>query len=161
DRSFSPISARAQASTSASKASRSSSTATSSWSAAPASGSKSCPPERAHMLRCAAMAGRYGISFAKTLIAKGDYEEAVAQATRAIEGGDPGPEPLFDRATALDLLDRFADAVTDFESAIAKNRAERELDPFALDDAYFSALLSAARAARDAEAGVRLLDRYS
>lgn len=92
------------------------------------------------------MAGRYGMSFAKKHIEDGDYEEAVTAATEAIAGGDDGPEPLADRATAYDLLERHAEAVTDFEAAIAKNQAEKEIDPFLLDDAYFSATLACARA---------------
>jgi tetratricopeptide (TPR) repeat protein len=103
------------------------------------------------------MAGRYGMSFARTHIETGDYEEAVAAATRAIEDGDAGPEPLVDRATALELLERYAEAVRDFEAAIRKNQADQEVDPFMLDDAYFSALVSAARAACDDET----LDRYA
>jgi tetratricopeptide (TPR) repeat protein len=109
------------------------------------------------------MAGRYGMSFAKDLIEQGDYEEAIVAATRAIEEGEAGPEPLFDRGTANELAEHFDAAVTDFEAAIAKNRAAKELDPFMLDDAYFSALLAAAR--HDAEAdvgrGVTRLDRYA
>jgi tetratricopeptide (TPR) repeat protein len=92
------------------------------------------------------MAGRYGISFAKKHIEQGDYEEAVAAATEEIESGNAGPEPLFDRATAYELLERYAEAVADFEKAIETNRTAKELDPFVLDDAYFSATLAAARA---------------
>jgi tetratricopeptide (TPR) repeat protein len=105
------------------------------------------------------MAGRYGISFARTLIERGDYEEAVDEATRAIDAGDHGPEPLFDRATALDFLERHAEAVADLEKAIAQNRADKELDPFTLDDAFFSALLSMAKA--EGVAGARTLERYA
>jgi hypothetical protein len=109
------------------------------------------------------MAGRYGMSFAKELIEKGDYEEAASAATEAIAGGDAGPEPLFDRATALELLERFDEAVADLEQAIAKNRAEKVLDPFVLDDSFFSALLGAARARAesDARAGAKMLERYA
>jgi len=109
------------------------------------------------------MAGRYGMSFAKDLIEQGDYEEAIAVATKAIEDGDAGPEPLFDRGTAAELAEQFDLSVSDFEAAVAKNQAEKELDPFMLDDAYFSALLAAAR--RDAESdvakGVARLERYA
>jgi tetratricopeptide (TPR) repeat protein len=97
------------------------------------------------------------MSFAKSAIEKGDYEEAVEAATNAIEAGDKGPEPLFDRGTALELLERFDESVADFERAIETNRTAKELDPFVLDDAYFSALLAAARASKDA---VRL-ERYA
>src|SRR5690242_15079939 len=102
------------------------------------------------------MAGRYGMSFAKELIEKGDYEEAVDAATKAIDDGDKGPEPLFDRGTALDFLERHDEAVADLEKAIAQNRAEKELDPFQLDDTYFTALLSAAKQKNDAT----MLERY-
>lgn len=108
------------------------------------------------------MAGRYGMSFAKSLIERGDYEEAIEAATREIDGGHRGPEPLFDRATAAELAERYAEAVADFERAIAVNTEAKELDPFVLDDAYFSALVAAARelAERDAREGAALLDRY-
>lgn len=110
------------------------------------------------------MAGRYGMSFAKSLIEKGDYEEAIASATEEIEGGNAGPEPLFDRATALELEERFAEAVEDFQRAIEVNDREKELDPFVLDDAFFSALLSASRQLAEAKKiaeGVGMLDRYA
>jgi tetratricopeptide (TPR) repeat protein len=109
------------------------------------------------------MAGRYGMSFAKKHIEEGDYEDAVAAATAAIEGGDQGPEPLFDRATACELLERYEDAARDFEAAIAKNNAAKELDPFVLDDAYFSALVAGAKqlATKDPRAASALLDRYA
>jgi len=102
------------------------------------------------------------MSFAKKHIEEGEYDEAIAAATKSIEDGDAGPEPLFDRATAYDLAERYADAVTDFEAALTKNGAEQEIDPFTIDDAYFSALLAAARkeAERDVTKGVTLLQRY-
>src|SRR4051812_34792186 len=108
------------------------------------------------------MAGRYGMSFAKKFIEDGEYDEAITAATKSIEEGDAGPEPLFDRATAYDLAERHVEAVADFEAAIAKNGAEQEIDPFTIDDAYFSALLAAARkeAERDLAKGVALLQRY-
>ena len=108
------------------------------------------------------MAGRYGMSFAKKHIEEGDYEEAVKAATDALAGGDESPEHFVDRATAYDLLERHAEAVVDFELAIQKNNAEKELDPFLLDDAYFSAALAAARAEAktDLKKALARLDRY-
>jgi tetratricopeptide (TPR) repeat protein len=97
------------------------------------------------------------MSFAKTLIDKGDYEEAVLAATKDIDEGNVGPDPLFDRASAYELLERYAEAVRDFEAAIKVNLVEKSMDPFVLDDAYFSALVAAARAATDP----RMLDRYA
>ncbi len=103
------------------------------------------------------------MSFAKKHIEDGAYDEAIAAATQSITDGDAGPEPLFDRATAYDLAERHLDAVADFEAAIAKNSAEQEIDPFTIDDAYFSSLLSAARneAERDVGKGVATLQRYA
>jgi tetratricopeptide (TPR) repeat protein len=108
------------------------------------------------------MAGRYGMSFAKKHIEQGDYEEAIAAATEEIDGGNEGAEPLFDRGTAYELCERYVDAVADFERAIEKNRAEKELDPFVLDDAYFSASLSAARveAKENLAQALARMDRY-
>ena len=108
------------------------------------------------------MAGRYGMSFAKKHIEQGDYEEAIAAATDEIEGGNDAAEPLFDRATAYELCERYAEAVVDFERAIEKNRVEKELDPFVLDDAYFSATLAAARAESKTslQQALTRLDRY-
>jgi tetratricopeptide (TPR) repeat protein len=102
------------------------------------------------------------MSFAKKFIEDGDYDKAIEAATTTITDGDAGPEPLFDRATAYDLAERYLDAVTDFEAAITLNGAEQEIDPFTIDDAYFSALLSAARkeAERDVPKAVTLLQRY-
>ena len=106
------------------------------------------------------MAGRYGMSFAKGLIEKGDYEEAVEAAPGEIASGVKGPEPYFDRATAHELLENFSGAVTDFEEAIRINGLEKELDPFALDDAYFSALLACAKLEANPETGVATVARY-
>jgi tetratricopeptide (TPR) repeat protein len=102
------------------------------------------------------------MSFAKKHIEDGEYDEAIAAATKSIEDGDAGPEPLFDRATAYDLAERHMEAVADFEAAIAKNGAEQEIDPFTIDDAYFSALLAAARKAAETDVakGLTLLERY-
>ena len=108
------------------------------------------------------MAGRYGMSFAKKHIDEGDYDEAVKAATEAIDGGDVGPEPLADRATAYDLLERHAESVADFEAAVVKNLAVKEIDPFLLDDAYFSATLACAsgEAKADLKKALARLDRY-
>lgn len=106
------------------------------------------------------MAGRYGISFAKVHIEKGEYEEAVTAATAEIDGGNAGPEPFFDRATARELLEEFDGSLADFEAAIARTRETKEMDGFQLDDAYFSALVAAAQAAASPALGIRALDRY-
>lgn len=106
------------------------------------------------------MAGRYGMSFAKGLIEKGDYDEAVEASTGEITAGTKGPEPYFDRATAYELLEDYASAVRDFEEAIRINTLDKELDPFALDDAYFSALLALAKLESDVTKAVATVGRY-
>ena len=50
--------------------------------------------------------------------------------------------------------------MTDFEEAIRINRLEKELDPFALDGAYFSALLACAKLEANPETGVATVARY-
>lgn len=102
------------------------------------------------------------MSFAKKHIEDGDYEAAVRAATEAIDGGDAGPEPLLDRASAYELLEQYGSAVVDLERAIEINETDQEIDPFVLDDAYFSALLSAAKSEAKADLARALgrLDRY-
>jgi tetratricopeptide (TPR) repeat protein len=108
------------------------------------------------------MAGRYGMTFAKKHIEEGNYEEAIASATEEIDGGATSPDHLFDRGTAYELVERYVDAVADFEKAIAQNKIEKELDPFVLDDAYFSATLAAARseATANLRSALSRLDKY-
>ncbi len=105
------------------------------------------------------MGGRYGMSFARKLIEQGKYDEAVASATEEIDGGSAGPEIMVDRATAYELLEQYAEAVTDFEKAMELDATEKLLERDLVDDAYFSALLATARQepVRD---GVARLERY-
>jgi hypothetical protein len=98
------------------------------------------------------------MSFAKELIERGEYEEAIASATQEIAEGAEGPEPFLDRATAHELEESFADAAHDFEEAIRRNLAQKVLDPFVLDDAYFSALVAWANG--DRAVAPSLMPRY-
>jgi tetratricopeptide (TPR) repeat protein len=108
------------------------------------------------------MGGRYGMSFAAELMEKGKYEEAVDAATSAIAADAANPEPFADRAAAYDYLERYADAVGDLEKALALNAAAPVIDQDNLDDAFFSALVGAAKidAETSVDAGVALLARY-
>lgn len=90
------------------------------------------------------MGARYGMSFAKKHIEEGDFDEAIRVTTDEIDAGTANPELFFDRATALDLLERHEDAAADFERAIALDQADRQLTIEDVDDAYFSALASSA-----------------
>jgi tetratricopeptide (TPR) repeat protein len=106
------------------------------------------------------MTENYGGSFARDAISRGDYEEAIEAATQAMAGGDHGPEPLFDRAQAYELQEEWDLCLADFESAIRANAQKKVFDRFLLDDAYFSALVSAGRE-RGGMDGVGLLGRYA
>jgi tetratricopeptide (TPR) repeat protein len=102
------------------------------------------------------------MSFAAELMEKGKYEEAVDAATSAIGAEAANPEPLADRAAAYDYLERYAEAVGDLEKALALNAAAPVIDQDNLDDAFFSALVGAAKvdAETSVEEGVALLARY-
>jgi tetratricopeptide (TPR) repeat protein len=114
------------------------------------------------VLGCAAMGGRYGMSFAAELLEQGKYEEAIAAATSALEGDKDNPEPFADRAAAYDGLERYAEAAGDLEQALSLNAAAPVIDQDNLDDAFFSALVGAAKADAETsvERGVARLARY-
>src|SRR5579863_951731 len=108
------------------------------------------------------MGGRYGMSFAAELMEKGKYEEALDAATTAMQTSPASPEPYGDRAAAYDYLERYAAAVADLEKALALNTTTRVMDQDDLDDAFFSALVGAAKvdAETSVDAGVARLARY-
>lgn len=108
------------------------------------------------------MAGRYGMSFAAELIEKGKYDEAIEAATSAIEAQKGNPEPFADRAAGYDGLERYAEAARDLERALELNAVEPVIDHDNLDDAFFSALVGAAKvdAETSVDAAVALLARY-
>ena len=115
------------------------------------------------MVACPAMAGRYGMTFAAELIEKGDFEEAIDAATEAIAAQNENPESFADRAAAYDGLERYAEAAKDLERALELNVAKRVIDHDNLDDAFFSALVGAAKldAETSVESAVASLARYA
>jgi tetratricopeptide (TPR) repeat protein len=108
------------------------------------------------------MGGRYGMSFAAELLEQGKYEEAIEAATSAHQGDAANPEPLADRAAAYDYLERYAEAASDLERALALNAVAPVIDQDNLDDAFFSALVGAAKvdAETSVDTGVARLARY-
>ena len=108
------------------------------------------------------MSGRYGMSFASELLEQGKYEEAIEAATSALQTEKDSPEPLADRAAAYDALERYAEAADDLERALALNAAAPVMDQDNLDDAFFSALVGAAKldAETSVATGVARLARY-
>ena len=91
------------------------------------------------------MAGRYGMSFAAKMIQEGKYAEAIEEATRAVARDDEDPAPLVERASAYAWLERYSEAVQDLEAAMALDETAGVLEIDVVDDAYFSALLGAAK----------------
>lgn len=105
------------------------------------------------------MAGRYGMSFAAKLLEEGKYEEAVVEATKAVDKQPENPLPLCDRAAAYDALERPAEAVADYEKAFALEVEAQVMETDVVDDQYFNAVINAATAAGKSGAGA-WLDRY-
>jgi tetratricopeptide (TPR) repeat protein len=109
------------------------------------------------------MGGIYGISKAAKLNEAGDYDQAVLEATKAIALDADDPEPLVERAFACAQLERYSEAVADLEKALVLDETAQILESALVDDAYFSALLGAAKvaAATSPDEGVKLLSRYA
>jgi len=102
----------------------------------------------------------YGRSFASKLIQDGKYEEAIDEAGKAIALEPENPEHYADRATACVQLDRDAEALPDFVRAIELDEEAQVLEIDLIDDAYFSALLAAARR-EPVDAGCKRLQSYA
>ncbi len=105
------------------------------------------------------MTQNYGHSQAAALYEADDFEGAVQAATEAMTHEPDSSEHYWDRAQALAMLERYDEAVADFERAKQLDARTEVLDDDMLDDAYFSALLGAARA-KDVDGGCTLLARY-
>jgi tetratricopeptide (TPR) repeat protein len=103
----------------------------------------------------------YGQSKAAAFLAHEEYDAAIAAATEAITAEPADSEHWNDRANAYAAVERYADAVKDFEEAKKRDARLQVLDDDLLDDAYFSALLGAARAEKDVAAGCAWLQRYA
>jgi tetratricopeptide (TPR) repeat protein len=107
------------------------------------------------------MGHQYGMSRAAVLIDAGEFEAALQAATEELAREQENSEHWWDRASALASLERYEEAVADFERAKQVDAKTSVLDDDMLDDAYFSALLGAARATSDVTAGCAKLDRYA
>jgi tetratricopeptide (TPR) repeat protein len=104
--------------------------------------------------------GNYGKSRAAVLIDANEFEAAAQAATEEMAREPHNSEHLWDRGSALASLERYDEAVADFERAKVVDAKTAVLDEDMLDDAYFSALLGAARALGDVAAGCAKLERY-
>ncbi len=101
------------------------------------------------------------MSRASVLHDAGEFEASLQAATEEIAREQENSEHWWDRATALASLERYDEAVADFERAKQVDAKTSVLDDDMLDDAYFSALLGAARATPDVGAGCAKLERYA
>jgi tetratricopeptide (TPR) repeat protein len=102
------------------------------------------------------------MTFAAKLIEEGKYDEAIAEATKLAEKVPADPLPMIDRAGAYELLERFPEAVADYEKAFALDAEAGVLETESVDDGYFNALICAAKAEckTNKASGVKWLDRY-
>jgi tetratricopeptide (TPR) repeat protein len=103
--------------------------------------------------------GSYGRTFASKLIQDGQCDQAIAEATKSIALEADNPEHYLDRATALSQLGRDGEAVPDLRRALELDVEVQLLETDLVDDAFFSALLAAARAL-PVEEGCALLASY-
>lgn len=88
------------------------------------------------------MADNYGVTFAQRLIQRGEYEQAVAAADKHAAQDPQSPEPAHDRARALSLLGRHAEAVAAYAQAIELDREEQMLQDWEVDDGLFSTVIA-------------------
>jgi tetratricopeptide (TPR) repeat protein len=106
------------------------------------------------------MADNYGVTFAQKLIQRGEYEQAVAAADKHAAQDPHNPEAPHDKARALSLLGRYADAVTAYERAIELDRTEQVLLDWELDDGLFSTVVAWGQAAASEAERLAALAHY-
>ena len=103
----------------------------------------------------------YGSLFSSKMIGEGRFEEAVQAAAGEIEAQPSDPEAYFNRAQALAGLERFAEAIPDYERALSLDPRESSLDPEIVDDELFFALRSLASTRKaDPTAAIAIIERY-
>ncbi len=107
------------------------------------------------------MADNYGVTFAQKLIQRGDYQAAVTAAEKHALQDPASPEPCHDRARALSLLGRHAEAVADYARALELDKQEQILQDWEVDDGLFSTLLAWAQAESSIDEQLRILRRYA
>jgi tetratricopeptide (TPR) repeat protein len=82
----------------------------------------------------------YGITFSKKLCDQGKYQEALAEAEKAMAFDPEDPQPVYDRAAAEYCLGSYADATRDFARAIQLESVANLMDEGVLDDDLFECL---------------------
>ncbi len=103
----------------------------------------------------------YGALLSSKLVADGRYTDAVEAATSEMVTQPDEPEAYFNRGQALAGLERFEEAIADYEKALSLDDSASSVDPETIDDEIFFALRRAADARRsDPERAVQTLERY-
>ena len=104
----------------------------------------------------------YGESFAARQLSLGNFEKALQLADEACAQEPDDPEPVLDRARALQALGRWEDAVAALEKCRKLDEKASVVDDSLVDDTLFSTLVSWSRqvAEADAEQAVKILGRY-
>jgi tetratricopeptide (TPR) repeat protein len=103
----------------------------------------------------------YGALLSSKLVVDGRFAEAVEAATSEMTTQPDEPEAYFNRGQALAALERFEEAIADYEKALSMDHSASSVDPETIDDEIFFALRRAADARRsDPERAVQTLERY-
>ena len=106
------------------------------------------------------MADNYGVTFAQRLIQRGEYDVAITAADKHAAQDAQNPEPHHDRARALSLLGRFAEAIESYAQAIELDRQEQMLQDWEVDDGLFSTVVAWGQAETTAELKQKALSHY-
>jgi tetratricopeptide (TPR) repeat protein len=103
----------------------------------------------------------YGVLFSSKLVSRGEFDEAIVKASEEIAASPDEPEPLFNRGQALVALGRFAEAVIDYEAALARDATASALDLETDDDELFFALRSLAQSQKERPVeAIATIERY-
>lgn len=102
----------------------------------------------------------YGVTFAQKLLSRGQYEEAIKEATAHARREPESPEPYHDRARAYGLLNRYQEAYEDYQTAIELDRVEQILPDHEIDDGVFSLLIAWAQSLPSKEEQIATVRRY-
>lgn len=104
----------------------------------------------------------YGRLLSTKLVAEGKFDEALAAATSEIALQPDEPEAHFNRGQAHAGQQRWAEAVADYQRALAMDPSDSAMDPETVDDELFFALRCwADQQQADPAAAAELLRRYT
>ena len=103
----------------------------------------------------------YGRLLSTKLCGEGRFQEALAAASSEIALQPDEPEALFNRGQAHAGLHQWAEAVADYERALAMDASDSAMDPETVDDELFFALRTWADQQKEPGAAADILGRYA